>query len=279
MAFKIPNFYQQQKQHAFAKGPEVSNVPSPLNRGRGSSSTSEETPKPKRSFDEAYNKRDMTTYGKMNKDEYIKEAKRQKKSKSEGKGYDAPSKPITKAKVTKTKPTETKPVETKDKVVKNEEPKNRRQKRADKIKKRKEKKKAIKKVKDSGLKGKEKREAKRAVREKVGKTKVGKFLKKAKDKVVGDALGNEVKKDSPANKEFIDPDAKKRKEARNKKASIKKGTEESAKMTSPLNDKTGSKTIGEHMMTPTKHAKHVSTVHARHEDAKARVAEKKKSIK
>ena len=48
---------------------------------------------------------------------------------------------------------------------------------------------------------------------------------------------------------------------------------------SPLNDKTGSKTIGEHMMTPTKHAKHVEKVHARHEDAKARVAEKNKPTK
>ena len=44
---------------------------------------------------------------------------------------------------------------------------------------------------------------------------------------------------------------------------------------SPLNDKTGSKTIGEHMMTPTKHAKHVSTVHARHKDTLDRVQEKK----
>jgi len=31
MGFKIPNFYAQQKQHAFAKGKEASSVPSPLN--------------------------------------------------------------------------------------------------------------------------------------------------------------------------------------------------------------------------------------------------------
>jgi len=51
-----------------------------------------------------------------------------------------------------------------------------------------------------------------------------------------------------------------------------------SRKTSPLNDKTGSKTIGEHGMTATKHSKHVSTVHARHNDAKDRVAEKKATM-
>ena len=201
MGFKIPNFYKQTFQAPNSKGPAPSthSKQSPLNVTPPNGSSSD---KPKRSFDEAYEKRDQETYGSMSKEEYIKEAKRQKKSKEDGKGYDAPSKPITKAKVetdkpVETKPVETKPVETKSEETKNEEPKNRRQKRADRIKKRKEKKKAIKEIKESGLKGKEKREAKRAVREKVGKTKVGKALKSAKDKVVGDALGNEVKKDSP----------------------------------------------------------------------------------
>jgi len=46
---------------------------------------------------------------------------------------------------------------------------------------------------------------------------------------------------------------------------------------SPLNDKTGSKTIGQHMMTATKHAKHVSTVHARHKDTLDRVQENKEA--
>ena len=204
MGFKIPNFYKQTFQAPNSKGPAPSthSKQSPLNVTPPNGSSSD---KPKRSFDEAYEKRDQDIYGSMSKEEYIKEAKRQKKSKEDGKGYDAPSKPITKAKVetdkpVETKPVETKPVETKSEETKNEEPKNRRQKRSDRIKKREEKKKEIKKIKESGLKGKEKREAKRAVREKVGKTKVGKFLKSAKDKVVGDALGNEVKKDSPAAK-------------------------------------------------------------------------------
>ena len=36
MAFKIPNFYAQNKQKAFAKGPEASTVPSPLNNQESS---------------------------------------------------------------------------------------------------------------------------------------------------------------------------------------------------------------------------------------------------
>ena len=44
---------------------------------------------------------------------------------------------------------------------------------------------------------------------------------------------------------------------------------------SPLNDKFGSKTIGEHGFSANKYDKHVSTVHARWQDAKDRVQEKK----
>ena len=46
---------------------------------------------------------------------------------------------------------------------------------------------------------------------------------------------------------------------------------------SPLNDKFGSKTIGEHGFSANKYDKHVSTVHARWQDAKDRVEEKKEA--
>ena len=218
MAFKIPNFYAQNKKGAFAKGPEASTVPSPLNKAT--------------SYDEAYDnislekKKDMTREQfkvkakKYNKDNY--DTTEPTKASEEGKLTDKQNEALKKSKalakknadaVKAKKASETKtaePVKTdEDKKV---TPKNaRRARRSERIKKRKAKKEGIQEVKDSGLKGKAKREAKRAVRDKVGKTKVGKFLKKSKDKVVGDALGNEVKKDSPA------------------------------KMTSPLNDKTGRK--------------------------------------
>ena len=79
-------------------------------------------PKPKRSFQDAYKKRDMKIYGDLTFDEYKAEAKRQIKSKKEGKGFDAPKKPMTSTKknqntttTTTTTPTDTKK---KDKVVK-----------------------------------------------------------------------------------------------------------------------------------------------------------------
>ena len=202
MAFKIPNFYKQTFQAPNSKGPAPSthSKQSPLDsRGGG------DLRKPSVSYDEAYDAQSEEKKKTQTREEFKKAAKAYNAKKY---GTTEPTRDSKKAGKTKEelalevkarneKKEETKPVENKDKVVKNEEPKNRRQKRADRIKKRKEKKKAIKEIKESGLKGKEKREAKRAVREKVGKTKVGKALKSAKDKVVGDALGNEVKKDSP----------------------------------------------------------------------------------
>ncbi len=62
--------------------------------------TKESLTKPKkRSFDEAYEKRDMKLYGGLNKADYIKEAKRQKSVKEskvlkKGGTYDAPNKPM-----------------------------------------------------------------------------------------------------------------------------------------------------------------------------------------
>ena len=76
-------------------------------------------PKPKRSFQDAYKKRDMKIYGDLTFDEYKAEAKRQIKSKKEGKGFDAPKKPMTSTKknqttttTTTTTPTDTKKKET-----------------------------------------------------------------------------------------------------------------------------------------------------------------------
>ncbi len=52
-------------------------------------------PKPKkRSFQDAYKKRDMKIYGDLTFDEYKAEAKRQIESKKQGKGFDAPKKPM-----------------------------------------------------------------------------------------------------------------------------------------------------------------------------------------
>jgi hypothetical protein len=62
--------------------------------------TKESLTKPKkRSFDEAYEKRDMKLYGGLNKEDYIKEAKRQKAVKEskvlkKGGTYDIPKKPM-----------------------------------------------------------------------------------------------------------------------------------------------------------------------------------------
>ena len=62
--------------------------------------TKETIVKPKkRSFDEAYEKRDMKLYGGLNKEDYIKEAKRQKAVKEskvlkKGGTYDVPKKPM-----------------------------------------------------------------------------------------------------------------------------------------------------------------------------------------
>ena len=74
---------------------------------------------PKKSFKQAYKDRDMKIYGDLTFDEYKAEAKRQIKSKKEGKGFDAPKKPMTSTKknqtTTTTTTTTTKPTDTKKK--------------------------------------------------------------------------------------------------------------------------------------------------------------------
>ena len=59
MAFKIPNFYAQNKKSAFAKGSEASSVPSPLNV----------------SYDEAYDAQSDEKKSKQSREEFKKAAK------------------------------------------------------------------------------------------------------------------------------------------------------------------------------------------------------------
>ena len=218
MAFKIPNFYAQNKQKAFAKGPEASTVPSPLNV----------------SYDEAYDNISLEKKKNMTKEQFKEKAKKYNtdnygtteptKASKDGKLNDKQNKALVKSKeVAKknadavkakkasesTKTAETTKTDEDKKVT----PKNaRRARRAERIDKRAAKKKGIKEVKDSGLKGKAKREAKRAVRDKVGKTKVGKFLKKTKDAVVGDGLGNK-KKEKKSDTSVSDSERSKKRQA------------------------------------------------------------------
>ena len=214
MAFKIPNFYAQNKKAAFARGPEASTVPSPLNISyddaydaqsdeKKSKQSKEEFKKAAKDYNtKAYGTTEPTKAAEENKlnDTQKKKLIVEKLKASKTRKDTAAEKEKNAKKVTEPKVTETTKTDEDKKVT----PKNaRRARRAERIRKRKAKRKGIKEVNKSGLKGKAKREAKEAVRVKVGKTKVGKFLKKAKDKVVGDALGNEVAKDSPA--EMKDP--------------------------------------------------------------------------
>ena len=218
MAFKIPNFYAQNKQKAFAKGPEASTVPSPLNV----------------SYDEAYDNISLEKKKDMTKEQFKEKAKKYNtdnygtteptKASKDGKLNDKQNKALVKSKeVAKknadavkakkasesTKTAETTKTDEDKKVT----PKNaRRARRSERIKKRKAKKEGIQEVKDSGLKGKAKREAKRAVRDKVGKTKVGKFLKKTKDAVVGDGLGNK-KKEKKSDTSVSDSERSKKRQA------------------------------------------------------------------
>jgi len=225
MAFKIPNFYAQNKKSAFAKGPEASSVPSPLNnrtkesplrelitkRNNESVSTGKSV-----SYDEAYDAQSDEKKSNQSRAEFKKAAEKYNmdnygtteptKAAEDGKLTNKQVEALKKSKKVNAKKDVDKKTDVKPEVkpevkadVDPVKPKGKkRAKRAARIEKRKQKKEGIQAVKDSGLKGKEKREAKRAVRKKVGKTKVGKFLKSAKDAVVGDALGNDVKKDSPA---------------------------------------------------------------------------------
>ena len=191
MGFKIPNFYKQMSSNS---GPmKKSSSISPLNVTPPNRSSSD---KPKRSFDEAYEKRDQKTYGSMSKEEYIKEAKRQKKSKEDGKGYDAPSKPITKAKVKNDKPAETtKATETKDDKPKTKTRKQMRaEKRVGRLKKKQEKKGSLTPGQQKRLDRNKSKAKGEEVKEK-DRTNVGKAIKKGVDKVK-----DVVSKDSPAEK-------------------------------------------------------------------------------
>jgi len=209
MAFKIPNFYAQNKKSAFAKGPEASSVPSPLNvsydEAYDAQSDEKKSKQSKADFKKAAEKYNMDNYGTKTPskgiDDDFKSKAKTEKLKREKEEYKKKREDTAKAKAdaeTKTEVTETKKEEPKTDVDPVKPKGKKRAKRAERIARRKKKKEGIQAVKDSGLKGKEKREAKRAVRKEVGKTKVGKFLKSAKDAVVGDALGNDVKEDSPA---------------------------------------------------------------------------------
>jgi hypothetical protein len=128
----------------------------------------------KKSYKQAYKDRDQKTYGEMSEEEYIKEAKRQNASKKSGKGYDAPKKPITKAKVEKVKvETESTKTETANKELettkenasqaqeaRQDTRKSKRiSKRANRVSKREDIRKGRAKAKADGLKGKAKRDA------------------------------------------------------------------------------------------------------------------------
>ncbi len=133
----------------------------------------------KKSYKQAYKDRDQKTYGKMSEEEYIKEAKRQNASKKAGKGYDAPKKPITKAKVDPKKPESTKTNSKKEKkklvdkkveVKGNQEARQdtrkskRIKKRANRVQKREDIRSGRAKAKADGLKGKAKRDAIKAAK-------------------------------------------------------------------------------------------------------------------
>ena len=220
MAFKIPNFYAQHKKGAFAKGPEASNVPSPLNVSyKAAYEAQSDEKKSKQSeadFTKAAEDYNMKNYGTKSPskgiDDDFKSKAKTEKLKSEKEEYKK-KREVTAAekakKASETKVTETTKTDEDKKVV----PKNKRKaRRLERIEKRKAKKKGIQEVKDSGLKGKAKREAKRAVRDKVGKTKVGKFLKKTKDAVVGDGLGNK-KKEKKSDTSVSDSERSKKRQA------------------------------------------------------------------
>ena len=248
MAFKIPNFYAQNKKAAFARGPEASTVPSPLNISyddaydaqsdeKKSKQSKEEFKKAAKDYNtKAYGTTEPTKAAEENKlnDTQKKKLIVEKLKASKTRKDTAAEKEKNAKKVTEPKVTETTKTDEDKKVT----PKNaRRARRAERIRKRKAKRKGIKEVNKSGLKGKAKREAKEAVRVKVGKTKVGKFLKKAKDKVVGDGLGNEVKKDSPAAKLTSIERRAARKQGKARRADLKVTTADNKKQEERLQKK------------------------------------------
>ena len=163
MAFKIPNFYAQNKKSAFAKRPEASSVPSPLNV----------------SYDEAYDNISLEKKKDMTKEQFVKKAKKYNtdnygtteptKAAEDGKLTDKQVEALKKSKKVNAKKDVDKKTDVKPEVkpevkadVDPVKPKGKkRAKRAARIEKRKQKKEGIQAVKDSGLKGKEKREAKR----------------------------------------------------------------------------------------------------------------------
>jgi len=200
MAFKVSPFHKQANGSPFQIKSPLHEVNAPQLKDIAAQEKKEREAKnnktPKRSYDEAYEKRDQKTYGGMTKEEYVKEAKRQKKSKEDGKGYDAPSKPITKAKVKNDKPAETtKATETKDDKPKTKTRKQMRaEKRVGRLKKKQEKKGSLTPGQQKRLDRNKSKAKGEEVKEK-DKTNVGKAIKKGVDKVK-----DVVSKDSPAEK-------------------------------------------------------------------------------
>jgi len=188
MAFKVSPFHKQANGSPFQIKSPLHEVNAPQLKDIAAQEKKEREAKnnktPKRSYDEAYEKRDQKTYGGMTKEEYVKEAKRQKKSKEEGKGYDAPSKPITKAKVENDKPAETtKVTETKKEEPKTKTGKQRRaEKRVGRLKKKQQKGKKLSASQEKKLARNESKKAGEKVKDE-DKTKVGKAIKKGVDKV------------------------------------------------------------------------------------------------
>ena len=191
MAFKIPNFYAQHKKGAFAKGPEASTVPSPLNI----------------SYDAAYDAQSDEKKSKQSREEFKKSAKKYNKkeygttepTKAAEKGEITGDKgkklivrklkakkereDVAKAKKTSTKPAEEKKVSTSNKakiIEKNtnkvDKIKTRGDKKVDRIKARQEKR---KNRKADRAENKEARVAGRAVRKEARQDKRAK-VKEAK---------------------------------------------------------------------------------------------------
>ena len=207
MAFKIPNFYAQNKQKAFAKGPEASTVPSPLNistdEAYDAQSDEKKSKQSRGDFKTAADKYNMDNYGTKNPskgidDDFKSEAKT-KKLKSEKEEYKK-KREVTaaeKAKKASTKPAEEKKVSTSNKakiIEKNankvDKIKTRGDKKVDRIKARQEKRKNRKADK---AENKEARVAGRAVRKEARQDKRAK-VKEAKS-------GSPAKMISPLNEE------------------------------------------------------------------------------
>ena len=207
MAFKIPNFYAQNKKGAFAKGPEASTVPSPLNistdEAYDAQSDEKKSKQSRGDFKTAADKYNMDNYGTKNPskgiDDDFKSKAKTKKLKSEKEEYKK-KREVTaaeKAKKASTKPAEEKKVSTSNKakiIEKNADKvdkiKTRGDKKVDRIKARQEKR---KNRKADRAENKEARVAGRAVRKEARQDKRAK-VKEAKS-------GSPAKMTSPLNKD------------------------------------------------------------------------------